>query len=205
MGGKAGQLLLFRHRGAPLHPGDDYGLADGGQGVLGVQRRRRPAKAGHAGGIIVGDSIRIQCVHLLPDGPIQAGVAGVEPHSGPSCGFHPAHHVQHLFQRHLSAVVYGTLRLRQPQQGRVDQTARVDDAVRRLQQRRTAPGDQIRCAGACAHKMYHTSLLLFLPALQQLGGGLSLAQRPGLVGKQYSPPPERPRHAAVQMQLDGLQ
>ena len=48
----------------------DHGLADGGQGVLGVQRRRRPAKAGHAGGIIVGDAIRIQCVHLLPDGPI---------------------------------------------------------------------------------------------------------------------------------------
>ena len=41
--------------------------------------------------------------------------------------------------------------------------------------------------------------------MQQLGGGLSLAQRPGLVGKQYSPHPERPRHAAVQMQLHSLE
>ena len=129
----------------------------------------------------------------------------MQPHSGFVFGFHLAHHGKHLFQCHFSTVINGAACFGQPQQRRVDQAARVNNAVRRLQQCRTAPGDQIRCAGACAHKMYHTSLLLFLPALQQLGGGLSLAQRPGLVGKQHSPHPERPRRAAVQMQLDGLQ
>ena len=47
VGGQRGQPLTFGHRGTALHAGDDDGLADAGQRVLGVQRRRRTAEARH--------------------------------------------------------------------------------------------------------------------------------------------------------------
>ncbi len=147
---------FFRHRGAALHPGDDDGLAHGGQSILGVQGRRSAAEAGNAGGVIVSDAVRIQCIHLLPDGTVQAGVAGVEADGGLPGRFHLPHDVQHLFQRHPGAVVDGTAWLCQPQQGRVDQTSGVDDAVGSLQQDGPPPGDQIRCAGSGINKMYHS-------------------------------------------------
>ena len=159
MPGQAGKTLALGHRGAALHPGDDDGLAHAGQGVLGVQHRSGPAKAGYPGRIIVGNAVRIEGIHLLPNRAVQAGVAGVQPHGGFAGGFVLAHYGKHLFQRHFSAVINRAVCLGQPQQGRVDQAARVDDAVCRLQQGRTAPGDKIRCAGACPHKMYHVSFL----------------------------------------------
>ena len=155
MGSKACQLFLFRHRGAALHTGDDDGLAHGGQGVLGVQRRCRAAEAGNTGGIIVADALGVQHIHLLPDGTVQAGVAGVQAHGGAACGFHLPHYCQHLFQRHFGAVVNRTVLSGKAQQSRVDQTARIDDAVGCLQKGRAAPGDQVRSTGACAYKMYH--------------------------------------------------
>ena len=72
----------LRDGGAALHAGDDDGLAHIGQGVLGTERRRCAAEAGHARGVIVGDAVGVQRVHLLPDGPVKAGVAGVEADGG---------------------------------------------------------------------------------------------------------------------------
>ena len=113
-----------------------------------------------------------------------------------------AHHGQHLLQRHFGAVVDGAIRLGQPQQARVDQAARVDDAIRRLQQSRAALSDKIWCARAAPTKC---TMSVSFPALQQFFGLLGLAQRAALVGEKYRPYREGFRRAAVQMQLDGLQ
>ena len=129
MCGKACQPFPLRHGGASLHAGDDDRLADCGQGILGVQCSGSAAKAGNTGGVIVTNAVYVQCIHLFSDGTVQAGVAGVQTHGGLTCGFHPAHHVQYLLQRHLGTVVDGTVRLCQPQQRRVDQTARINNAV----------------------------------------------------------------------------
>ena len=158
VGGQRGQPLTFGHRGTALHAGDDDGLADAGQRVLGVQRRRRTAEARHAGRIVVGDAHGVQRVHLFPDCAVQAGVARVQAHGGFVRCFVFFHDGKHLLQRHLGAVINGAVRPRQPQQRRVDQAARVDDAVRCLQQGRAAPGNQVRCAGTGPHKMYHVRL-----------------------------------------------
>ena len=106
-----------------------YGLADRGQGILGVQRGGSAAKAGNTGGIIVTNAVCVQRVHLFPDGTVQAGVAGVEADRGASGLFGGTDGVQHLFQRHLGAVIDSTARLCQPQQRRIDQTARINNAV----------------------------------------------------------------------------
>ena len=129
MRGQLCQLLGLGDGGAALHPSDDDGLAHIGQGVLGTERRRCAAEAGHTRGVIVGDAVGVQRIHLLPDGPIKAGVAGVEADGGAACLLRSADGVQHLCQRHLGAVVDGTAGLCQPQQGRVDQTARINNAV----------------------------------------------------------------------------
>ena len=120
MGGQRGQPLPLRDRGAALHPGDDDGLADTGQCVLGIQCRRRAAKAGHAGGVVIGNACGVQCVHLLTNCAIQAGVARVEPYGCFVRCFVLFHHGKHLFQRHFRAVVNGAVRLCKPQQRRVD-------------------------------------------------------------------------------------
>ncbi len=99
--------------------------------------------------------IGVQRIHLLPDGSEQAGVAGVEPHGGLAGGFHLPQHAEHLLQRHLGAVVDGAARLCQPQQGRVDKAACINDAVGPLQQGRAALGDEVRRAGPGTNKMYH--------------------------------------------------
>ena len=172
MHGQAGQALALGHRGAALHAGDDDRLAHAGQGIFGVQGRGCPAKTGHAGGVIVGDAVGVQSVHLLPDGTIQARVARVQAHRDFVRCFVFAHHGQHLLQRHFGAVVDGAIRLGQPQQGRVDQAARVDDAIRRLQQSRAALSDKIWCAGARPHKMYHVSFLSsFAAVFRPVGSG----------------------------------
>ena len=176
VGGKTGQLFPLGHRGAAFHAGDDHGLAHGGQGVFGIQCRRRAAEAGHAGRVIVGDAVGVQCIHLLPDSPVQAGVAGVQAHGDFAVCLHGAHHIQHLFQRHLGAVVNGAAGFCQSQQGRVDQTARVDDAISLLQQGCAPPSDQVRGTGPRAYKVYHssysfTSTVAKYPALLPSCGG----------------------------------
>ena len=190
MGGKGDQLFPLGHRGAALHPGDDDGLADGGQGVLGAQSRRRAAETGNARRVVVGNAHPIQCVHLLPDGPVKAGVAGVETDGGLACGFHPAHHGKHLLQRHLGAVINGAAGSREAQQGRVDKAARIDDAIGRLQQRRAALGDEIGRAGACPHKMDHNISLLY-------DDRCKIARRPGGVVRRKIGPERLPRQAAI--------
>ena len=162
MSGQLCQLLGLRDRSAALHPGDDDGLAHVGQGVLGTECRRRAAEAGHARGVVIRDAVSIQRVHLLPDGPVEAGVAGVEADRGASGLFGGTDGVQHLFQRHLGAVIDGTAGLRQPQQGRVDETARVDDAVGIGQQGRAPPGDKVGRTRPGSYKMDH-----ILPLLHQ--------------------------------------
>ena len=72
-------------------------------------------------------------------------------------GFHLGHHCQHLFQSHLGTVEDAAARLGKGKQRRVYKAAGVDDAVGGLQQRRTPLGDQVRCSGSCAYKMYHCS------------------------------------------------
>ena len=155
MSGQLFQLLGLRDRSAALHPGDDDGLAHIGQGVLGTERRRCAAEAGHTRGVIVGDAVGVQRIHLLPDGPVKAGVAGVEADGGAACLLRSADGVQHLFQRHLGAVVDGAAGLCQTQQGRVDEAARIDDAVGIGQQGRAPTGDEVGGTRPRSHKMNH--------------------------------------------------
>ena len=79
----------------------------------------------------------------------------MQAHGDLTRSFHLPHHIQHLLQRHFSAVINGAVCLCKAQQGRVHQTARIDDAVGFLKQGRAPPGDEVRCAGACTNKMYH--------------------------------------------------
>ena len=155
MGGQGSDGLPLRHSGPSGHTGEDYALADAGQGILRLQRRRRPAEGGDAGGKVVGDTQPVQSVHLFPDRSVQAGVSGVEADGRLSFQLPLSHDVQHLFQGHLGAVIEGAVRLAQLQQGGIDQTAGVDHHVRLFQQLRAPQGDEIRGPRPRAHKMYH--------------------------------------------------
>ena len=88
----------------------------------------------------------------------------MEPHGGLARRFHLPHDVEHLFQRHLGAVVKGAAGLCQPQQGGVHKAPRINDAVCSLQKGGSALGDKVRRTGSGSDKMYHNALLL--PVLQ---------------------------------------
>ena len=133
-------FAFCRHRGAALHAGDDDGLADGGSVYSAFSAAAAPQKLDTPGGIIVGNALGVQHVHLLPDGTVKAGVAGVQAHGDLTRSFHLPHHIQHLLQRHFSAVINGAICLCKAQQGRVHQTARIDDAVGFLKQGRAPAG-----------------------------------------------------------------
>ena len=158
MTGKFLQCFRFRDRGAACHSGNDHGLADGGQGVLGVQRCRT-AKTGHPRCIIIGNAPTIQRVHLFPYGAINAGITGMQPHRFQPCIFFCPHHIQDLFQCHLGTVVYGTAFFGQRQQRRINKTSCIDNTIRFAQQFRATHCDQIRCPGPRSHKMNHLLLL----------------------------------------------
>ena len=108
---------------------------------------------------IVGDVLRLQGVHLFPDGSIQTGVAGMKADSGPPSLFCRLHDGQDLLQGHLRAVVDGAVRFAQLQQRRIHQTAGVDDHVRRFQKLRPPEGDEVRRTGPRSHEMNHNLLL----------------------------------------------
>ena len=105
MGSQRRYILPLRHGCAARHAGDDDRLADPGQCVFRAQRRRGSAKTGDSRRVIVGNVFTIQRVHLLPDGPVQTGIARVQTDKLPARGMRLPHDLKHLLQGHLRAVV----------------------------------------------------------------------------------------------------
>ena len=95
----------FGHGGAPGSAGDNNSLAHIRQGVLRFQCRGRSAEGTDAGADIVGNPPLFQFVKLLPDGTINAGIAGVEPDGGFPRLLRRFHNRNHLLQGHFRAVV----------------------------------------------------------------------------------------------------
>ena len=69
-----------RHRRLALGAGQDDGLHHLGQRQFGLQRRRGRLEGTDAGDDLVGDAGLVQQRHLLLNGAVKAGVAGVQPH-----------------------------------------------------------------------------------------------------------------------------
>ena len=157
MGGQGGDRFPFRHLRPPGHAGENYALADAGEGVLRPQRRRRPAEGGHAGGDVVGDAQLIQSVHLFPDGPVETGVPSMEADDV----LPRLHSLQYLLQGHLGAVINGAVRPAQLQQGGIHQTTGVDYHVRLSEQLRPPEGDQVRGSRPRPYKVDHLSISSF--------------------------------------------
>ena len=153
--GQGGKGLPLRHRRPARQAGDDDALADVGQGIFPLHCRRRTGKAGHAGDDGIGDPQSLQPVHLLPDGPVEAGVPGVEADHrlpGPVGRLHTG---QDLLQGHFRAVVHPAARLTQAEKGRVHQAAGVDDHVGGLKGLCAFQRHQLRVAGARAQEGHH--------------------------------------------------
>ena len=142
---------------AARHAGDDNGLRYIGQSILRVEGRGGAGEGGHAGGHVVGHAHLVQLIHLLPDGAVEGGVAGVEPDGGLALPLGLLHDGEHLLQGHGRAVVHGAALLAALQQGRVHQGTGIDDHVGLSQQPGAPQGDEIRCAGTGADKVYHIS------------------------------------------------
>ena len=103
------------------------------------------------------DTPACQFVQLFPDGPVQAGVAGVQPHRTQARRLGPGKFFHHLGQGHLGAVQDAAAGLCQPQQGRVHKAARIDDEIRLCQQLGPPLGDEIGRARPGPHKIDHGS------------------------------------------------
>ena len=72
--------LLARRHGAGLHggAGQDDRLGDLGQRQLRLRRAAAAAKAGHARADLIGNAQPIEAAHLLGDGAIDRGIAGMD-------------------------------------------------------------------------------------------------------------------------------
>ena len=62
----------------PVGARQDHRLADLRQGQLGLEQRRGGGIGRHAGNDLVGDPQRIEPAHLLGDGAIERGIAGMD-------------------------------------------------------------------------------------------------------------------------------
>jgi len=75
-----GQVLAFRHRRRLVgHPGEDHGLAHGGDCQLTPERRSCGREGGDPGNYRVVDTALVEAPHLLGDGTEDRGVTGVQP------------------------------------------------------------------------------------------------------------------------------
>ena len=157
VGCQRADALPLGHRRAARRPGDDHRLADAGQGVFRLKGRRRPAKAGDAGHHLKGDVLLAQRVHLLPDGPIDGGVAGVQPDHVLPVEVGIGHHFHHFFQCHLGAVVDLAAVFGIGEHLRVDQAACIDDHIGLPQQPGAPHGDQVGGAAARPYDIDHGS------------------------------------------------
>ena len=110
MGCQLCNLFLFRHRRSACHAGDDDRLGNVRQGVFGVECRGSRTEGADAGNILIRDVQRIQLIHLLADGAVQARVAGVQAHDARLFPMRLLDDLQHLLQGHLGAVVEAAVR-----------------------------------------------------------------------------------------------
>ncbi len=152
--------LARGHGGTSGKPRDHDRLADSRQRVFLAKRRRGTAKARHAGHHLVVHAARVECVHLLLDGAVQARVARVQAHHFLAPRIRRAHHVEHFLQGHVRAVVDDAGFLALSEQLGVHKASRPNDHVGRAQKARPAQRDKVGGARACANDMNHPSLPL---------------------------------------------
>ena len=144
-----------RHRCAAGHAGDDHALGDSRQRGLHVEGRSRAAEGAHARRVIVGNLLLIQNVHLLPDRAVNAGIAGVKPHSRKAGFFRVPHHIRHFLKRHFGAVTDAAIGFLVLQKSRIHQGTRVNNDVRLRYEPLPSHCDQVRRPGPRSHKMDH--------------------------------------------------
>ena len=148
------QFLAGRH-GRRLHGGarEDHRLRHFGQRELGLEGGSRGGEGGHARRHVIGNAERIEAAHLLGNGAIERGIAGVD-----------ARHVLAFVMRGLDVAddfveVHGGRIEHQRIRGRGlhdllrHQRTRIETDRAGLDDLQSTDGDEVRCAGACAHEM----------------------------------------------------
>ena len=155
MSGKSLDGFPVRDRCPSGHAGDDHALGDAGQRIFHVQGCGRTAEGAYARGGIIGDPLRLQKVHLLPDSAVDAGISGVQAHCRKAFLFCSPHHFDHFLQRHLRAVIDTAAVLLTFQQRRIHQRPGVNDHVRLADEPLPPHCDEIRRSGSRSHKMNH--------------------------------------------------
>ena len=105
MGRQFFQGFPFRDRGPTRHASQDEGLGDAGQRELRIQGSRRAEHAGDAGRDVVTDALCVEGIHLFPDGPVHAGVSGVEADRGMVHRLLLFHDGQDFFEGHGGTVI----------------------------------------------------------------------------------------------------
>ena len=105
MPGKPADLLAFRHRRPPFHPGQDQRLADSRQGVFLLQGCRRGKAGAYARHNVKLDILLAEGIHLFLNGTINGGVACVEAHRHLALFFRLFNGCHHFIQRHGSGVM----------------------------------------------------------------------------------------------------
>ena len=106
VGGKGANLLFRRHLRPALHSRNHDALRKTGKGIFQMQGGSGPAKRADAGRHIVRNPLFVQKIHLLSDCPVQRRISCMQTNRFFSFFPGSAHHLYHLFQGHLCAIVY---------------------------------------------------------------------------------------------------
>ena len=108
---------------------------------------------------LVDDAQPVEGAHLLADGAVQAGVAGVQAHD-PAAGAVGGGHQAHLLVKvHAGAVVAGATGGRPVEQGDGHERTRVEHDVGRLEQAPPLDGDELRVSRPGADEPDHVRSL----------------------------------------------
>ncbi len=152
------------------------------QGQFLLQRRRRGEGGGDTGNDGVGYAARIEHFHLLLNGAVHRGIAGMQPHHAAAGGHRRGHQRHDLIEGEGGAIVRHGARLQLRQERPIDQGSGIDDHIRRLQSLQPLDGDQLRIArpgadeenrGFCTGSVHSEVLLLHDPerAAGDVAGG----------------------------------
>ena len=159
MRSKLRELLPLRHWRPAFSTGDDHRLCHARQGILRLKRGRRTTEGTDAGTDIVVDPVRLQKIHLLPDGTVERRVTRVEAGNiGPRLRGLEIQRAD-LIEIHVLRIIDARIRPALLEQRRIHQRTRVDHDLRLAEKPRALPCDKLRIARTRPDKMNHNCLV----------------------------------------------
>ena len=153
------QLLTLGHRRAPFATGEDDGLHALGDGELRAECGGCGLEGGDARRDVVTHAVTVEEGHLLLDGAVDAGIAGVEADDEEAAIVEGFHRLELLLERHAGRAAHRGPGLGVLRQFAGHEAAGVEDQVGRLKQAFAAHGDKLRVARPSADDLDEAATL----------------------------------------------